>query len=163
MKENKQPEQQQKIDFTYSQNIVNFLKQLNITIVLTTYQTNKIMLIGQENDQFDIRYKDFPRPMGMCSKDGKIYAGLGHGIYQFANFSGTAQKLEEGNRYDACYMPQNIHFTADIDIHEMEYCKDELYFINTKFSCLCIKELNSSFKPVWKPPWFTNSSPWVLA
>ncbi len=160
MKENKQPEQQQKIDFTYSQNIVNFLKQLNITIVLTTYQTNKIMIIGQENDQFDIRYKDFPRPMGMCStKDGKIYAGLGHGIYQFSNFSGTAQNLEEGNRYDACYMPQNIHFTADIDIHEMEYCKDELYFINTKFSCLCIKEPNSSFKPVWKPPFISLLQP----
>lgn len=155
---NQEP-QNQKIDFTYSQNIVELLKQMNATIILTTYQTNKIMLIGQENDQFDIRYKHFPRPMGMCKKDGKIFAGLGHGIYQFANFAGVAQGLEGGNKYDACYMPQNIHFTGDIDIHEMEYLKDELYFVNTKFSCLCVKNPNSSFKPIWKPPFITLLQP----
>jgi len=155
---NKQPESQN-ISFTYSQNIVEFLKQTNLTILLSTYQTNKIMIIGQENDQFDLRYKNFPRPMGMCTKDGKIYAGLGHGIYQFANYNGVAQKLEGGNKFDACYMPQNIHFTADIDIHEMEYCQDELYFINTKFSCLCVKEPNSSFKPIWKPPFISLLQP----
>lgn len=158
-KQVKQPQQPQKIDFTYSQNIVPFLDRINSTILLTTYQTNKVMIIGQEKGEFDIRFKDFPRPMGMCKKDGKIFAGLGYGIYQFSNFTGVAGNLEEGNRYDACYMPQNIHFTADIDIHEMEYCQDELYFINTKFSCLCIKEPNSSFKPIWKPPFITLLQP----
>lgn len=155
--ENKTP-QQQKIDFTYSTNIVELLKQMKITITMSTYQSGKIILMGQDNNQFDIRAKDFPRPMGMYANNGKIWAGLGHGIYQFSNFSGTAGKLE-GGEFDACYMPQNIHFTADIDIHEMEYCKDELYFINTKFSCLCIKEPNSSFKPIWKPPFITFLQP----
>ncbi len=154
----KQP-QQQKIDFTYSQNIVEFFKQTKTTILLSTYQTNKVMIIGQENGQFDMRYKHFPRPMGMCKKDGRIYAGLGHGIYQFSNFSGVAQGLEGGGKYDACYIPQNIHFTGDIDIHEMEYCQDQLYFVNTKFSCLCIKEPNSSFKPIWKPPFISLLQP----
>lgn len=157
-KDKQEKPQNQKIDFTYSQNIVELLKQMNATIVLSTYQTNKIMLIGQENNQFDIRYKHFPRPMGMCKKDGRIYAGLGHGIYQFSNFSGVAQTLEGGN-FDACYLPQNIHFTGDIDIHEMEYSQDELYFINTKFSCLCIKNPNSSFKPLWKPPFISLLQP----
>jgi len=153
----KESQEQQQIDFTYSQNIVEFFKQTNTTILLSTYQTNKIMIIGQDNGKFDIRYKDFPRPMGMCKKEGKIYAGLGHGIYQFSNFSGVAENLE-GN-YDACYMPQNIHFTGDIDIHEMQYSQDELYFINTKFSCLCIKEPDSSFKPIWKPPFISLLQP----
>lgn len=151
--------QEQKIDFTYSQNIVELLKQLKSTIVMTTYQSGKIMLMGQHNNQFDIRYKEFPRPMGMYAKGGKIWSGLGHGIYQFANFSGVASKLEDGKTYDACYLPQSIHFTADIDIHEMEYCDDELYFINTKFSCLCIKNQNTSFKPIWKPPFITLLQP----
>jgi uncharacterized protein (TIGR03032 family) len=149
----------QKIDFTYSQNIIDFFKQTNTTILLSTYQTNKIMILGQDNEEFNIRYKHFPRPMGMCKKDGRIYAGLGHGIYQFSNYSGVAKSLEGGGKYDACYIPQNIHFTGDIDIHEMEYCQDQLYFINTKFSCLCIKEPNSSFKPIWKPPFISLLQP----
>jgi uncharacterized protein (TIGR03032 family) len=151
--------EQQDISFTYSQNIVDFLKQSKMSILLTTYQTNKIMIIGQENDQFDIRYKDLPRPMGMCFHQDKLYAGLGHGIYQFGNFNSLASTLAESSLFDACFMPQNIHFTGDIDMHEMEYCQDELYFINTKFSCLCIKEPNSSFKPIWKPPFITTLQP----
>lgn len=154
-----QQPQEQKIAFAYSQNIVNFFKQTHTTVLLSTYQTGKIMIIGQENDQFDIRFKEFPRPMGMCKKDGRVYAGLGHGIYQFSNYSGLTKNLEEGNRYDACYIPQNIHFTGDIDIHEMEYTNDELYFINTKFSCLCIKAPDSSFKPIWKPPFISLLQP----
>lgn len=158
MNQNNTQSHEQNIDFTYSQNIVDFFKQTNTTILLSTYQTNKIMIIGQENNQFDIRYKEFPRPMGMCKKDGKLFAGLGHGIYQFSNFTGVAQNLE-GSKFDACYIPQNIHYTGDIDIHEMEYCKDELYFINTKFSCLCIKNQDSSFKPIWKPPFISLLQP----
>ncbi len=150
---------EQKIDFTYSVNIVELLKQLKVTIVMSTYQSGKIMLMGAHNNAFDIRYKEFPRPMGMYAKGGKLWAGLGHGIYQFANFTGVASTLEDGKTYDACYLPQSIHFTADIDIHEMEYCNDELYFVNTKFSCLCIKNPNSSFKPIWKPPFITLLQP----
>jgi len=159
MQENNKEQVQQKIDFTYSQNIVEFFKQTNTTVLLSTYQTNKIMIIGQENGEFDIRYKHFPRPMGMCKKNGRIYAGLGHGIYQFSNYQGVAQGLEGGGKFDACYIPQNIHFTGDIDIHEMEFLNDELYFVNTKFSCLCKKEPNSSFKPIWKPPFISLLQP----
>lgn len=148
----------QNIDFTYSVNIVELLKQMKSTIVMTTYQSGKIILMGQDNNAFDICYKEFPRPMGMYANGSKIWAGLGHGIYQFSNFTGLTSNLEDGV-FDACYMPQNIHFTADIDIHEMEYCNDELYFVNTKFSCLCIKDENSSFKPVWKPPFITFLQP----
>lgn len=157
-KQNKQQTRELKIDFTYSLNIVEFFRQTNTTILLSTYQTNMIMIIGQENGAIDVRYKEFPRPMGMCKKNGRIYAGLGHGIYQFSNNSEVAKNLEGGN-FDACYMPQNIHFTGDIDIHEMEYCKDELYFVNTKFSCLCIKSPNNSFRPIWKPPFISFLQP----
>jgi uncharacterized protein (TIGR03032 family) len=153
------PKEKQNINFTCSSNIIEFLKQIKSTILMSTYQSGKIMLMGQHDNKFDIRYKEFPRPMGMYAKDGKIWAGLGHGIYQFANFSAVTTKLEDGITYDACYLPQNIHFTADIDIHEMEFCENELYFVNTKFSCLCKKDANSSFKPIWKPPFITLLQP----
>ncbi|APW65130.1 TIGR03032 family protein [Poseidonibacter parvus] len=155
---NPEKNKEEKINLAYSKNIIEFFKQTKISILITTYQTNKIIILGQDNGKIDLRYKDYPRPMGMCKKDGRLYAGLGHSIYQFSNFLGVTQNLEGGN-FDACYIPQNIHFTGDIDIHEMEYLRDELYFINTKFSCLCIKEPNSSFKPIWKPPFISLLQP----
>jgi uncharacterized protein (TIGR03032 family) len=151
-------EQQQQISFTYSQNIVAVLKQLKCTIVMSTYQSGKLMIIGQYDDAIDIRYKDFPRPMGMYASNNKLWAGLGHGIWQFNNFSNAGKNLDN-REFNACYLPMNIYFTGDIDIHEMQYCNDELYFINTKFSCLCIADKNSSFKPIWKPPFISVLQP----
>ena len=148
-----------KIDFNYSVNLVSLLKQMRSTIIMSTYQAGKLMLIGSHEEQLDLRYKEFPRPMGMYASQGRLWAGLGHGIWNFANYAGAASKIEGVGAYDACYLPQNIHFTADIDIHEMEVCNDQLYFINTKFSCLCINDGNSSFKPIWKPPFISLLQP----
>lgn len=146
----------QVIDFTYSVNIVELLQRLKATIVMSTYQSGKLMLMGAHAGQFEMRHKHFPRPMGMYAQDGKLWAGLGHGIYQFANFSAVAPGL---GAFDACYLPQNIHYTGNIDIHEMALCQDGLYFVNTKFSCLCVMDPNQSFKPVWKPPFISLLQP----
>jgi uncharacterized protein (TIGR03032 family) len=146
------------INFNYPDSLIHFLKQTQLTIILTTYQSGKIMMIGEYENKLDIRYKSFPRPMGMYATDENIWVGLGHAIWQFSNFSAVAPKLDATKRYNACYMPMDIHFTADIDIHEMEM-GDELYFINTKFSCLCVKDTQSSFKPIWKPPFISSLQP----
>lgn len=159
MKNQPKNSQNSKIDFSYPNNLVPILQQMGLTVVMSTYQAGKLMLIGAQEGQLDLRYKEFPRPMGMVWEKGKLYAGLGHGIWQFANYAGAAGVIDPKGSYDACYLPQNIHFTADIDIHEMEICNDQLYFVNTKFSCLCINDGTSSFKPVWKPPFISLLQP----
>jgi uncharacterized protein (TIGR03032 family) len=157
--EHQKTSQNTKIDFTYSVNFVELLKQFRATIVMSTYQSGKLILIGQYENQFDLRYKEFPRPMGMVYDKGRLWAGLGHGVWQFANYTSAASKIDSDKTYDACYLPQNIHFTADIDIHEMEVSSDQLYFVNTKFSCLCVNDGTSSFKPIWKPPFISLLQP----
>lgn len=148
---------EQQINFNYTDSVVEILNKIGITLLMSTYQSGKIMIFGGSNSQFDIRYKNFPRPMGMTFHKNRLYAGLGHSIYTFANFSSVAKNLEGG--YDGCYLPQNIEITGDIDIHEMEYIEDKLYFINTKFSSLCIKDKDTSFKPIWKPPFISLMQP----
>lgn len=151
----------QDIKFTYSINIIELLKQLNISVLMTTYQTNKVLIIGQDNKQFDIRFEEFKRPMGMCKANGTLYAGIGHKIYEFKNYTSLANTIaNQGDTpFDSCFLPQSIHYTGDIDIHEMEYSNDTLYFINTKFSCLCIKQEGVSFKPIWKPDFISLLQP----
>lgn len=148
----------QQISFNYPNSLIELLEKSQATIVMSTYQSGKIMIIGQYDGKIDIRYRNFPRPMGMYTAGNSLWVGLGHGIWQFRNFAGAAAHVDTQKRYTACYLPTDIHFTADIDIHEMEYGK-ELYFINTKFSCLCVKDELSSFRPIWKPPFIGSLQP----
>jgi uncharacterized protein (TIGR03032 family) len=149
----------QKISFNCTQNLVDLLGQSGNSIVFSTYKSNMLITVGVYNNALDIRYRTFPKPMGMYVSQGKLWAGLGRGIWSFCNFNRAGSQVSGERQFDACYLPVDIHFTADIDIHEMEYCSDDLYFLNTKFSCLCVANKNSSFKPVWKPPFITSLQP----
>ena len=39
--------------------------------------------------------------------------------------------------HDACFMPRSCHVTGNVQGHEMAWVGDELWFVNTRFSCLC--------------------------
>jgi uncharacterized protein (TIGR03032 family) len=146
------------ISFNYPDSLVQMLGQFGITLVISTYQSGKILLVGQDDNKLDIRYKDFLRPMGMAAQGSNLWAGLGHGIWHFQNLATAAPLVDKEKKFTACYLPFNIHFTGDVDIHEMAF-SDQLYFINTKFSCLCVNDKVNSFVPVWKPPFITDLSP----
>ncbi len=56
-------------------------------------------------------------------------------------------------------MPRAAHITGDIQIHEMAYVEEELWFINTRFSCLATQDLDHSFSPRWRPSFVTQLAP----
>jgi uncharacterized protein (TIGR03032 family) len=41
----------------------------------------------------------------------------------------------------------------------MAWVGDELWFVNTRFSCLCTRSSAGSFAPVWRPPFITALAP----
>jgi uncharacterized protein (TIGR03032 family) len=52
-----------------------------------------------------------------------------------------------------------VHVTGDIQVHEMVFQGDELWFINTAFSCLCTLDDDHSFVPRWRPPFIEQLAP----
>ena len=147
------------VNFSYTQSLVEILNHINSTIVISTYQAGIIMSIGVLNNKLNLDYKNFERPMGMYYANNHMWGGIGHGIWEFVNFKEAAKKIDSKIIYDGAYIPLNIHNTGNIDIHEMEFVKDRLYFVNTKFSCICVKDDKYSFKPVWKPPFISDLLP----
>src|SRR5262249_31887756 len=54
---------------------------------------------------------------------------------------------------------RSAHVTGDIDVHEMAWAGDELWFVNTRFSCLCTLDGVHSFVPRWRPPFVSALAP----
>ena len=96
--------------------------------------------------------------MGLAYDNGNFALGTQSSIHFFHNVPPNAPKLnDEKFTYDACYQHKSTQITGNIDIHEMGYDKDdELWFINTKFSCLCTHSKNDFFIPRWRPPFITS-------
>jgi uncharacterized protein (TIGR03032 family) len=45
--------------------------------------------------------------------------------------------------------------TGDTRVHELAWVGDELWAVNTRFSCLCTLHAEYSFVPRWRPPFIT--------
>ena len=66
-----------------------------------------------------------------------------------------APRLEPAGRHDGCFLARTSHFTGDIHAHELAWAGDELWVVNTLFSCLCTLHEDYSFVPRWRPPFVT--------
>jgi uncharacterized protein (TIGR03032 family) len=100
--------------------------------------------------------------------------GAGSEIWEFHDIPAVAHKLDvpaSRAHHDAVYLPRTCHITGDIQIHEMTWVPrenpspespsnlSELWFINTRFSCLATRSDLYSFVPRWQPPFISALAP----
>jgi uncharacterized protein (TIGR03032 family) len=113
--------------------------------------------------------------MGMAVARGRLGIGTAVDVWEFRNVPAVAAKLEPPGKHDACFLPRSAHVTGDVQIHEMAYVRAgsreqgagsreleseyELWFVNTRFSCLATHDPNHSFAPVWRPKFVSQLTP----
>jgi len=154
------------------------LEHCGISLAISTYQANKLIIARADRGQLNTHFRPFERPMGMAIEAGKLAIGTGQQIWELRNVPVVVSQLESpaahpDREHDACFLPRRLHYTGDIDIHEMAYAavvgdrsgsffnpdsspNSELWFINTRFSCLCTLDTTHSFVPRWRPPFISG-------
>lgn len=136
------------------------LQELGISLVVSTYQAGKVVLVRADGETLNTHFRVLQKPMGLAvDQTGRMAIGTSSHIWEFRNVPAAAPKLQPQGKHDACFLPRNIHVTGDVDIHEMAWGTDGLWFINTRFSCLCTQDLDHSFVPRWRPPFVSAYAP----
>jgi uncharacterized protein (TIGR03032 family) len=136
------------------------LQELRIALMVSTYQAGKVVLLRADGDTLNTHFRVLPKPMGIAV-DGnhRVAVGTSAHIWDFRNVPAVGARLTPPDQHDACLLLRNIHVTGDIDIHEMAWGADGLWFVNTRFSCLCTQDLDHSFVPRWRPPFVSAYAP----
>ena len=143
----------------HTHTLTALLQQLGISLAITTYQAGKLIVARADGEVTNTHFRLFDKPMGLALQGNRLAIGETSRIWQMSNVPAAAERLEPAGKHDACYVPRAISFTGDIDIHEMAWAGDELWFINTRFSCLCTLDSRYSFVPRWQPPFITAFDP----
>lgn len=145
------------VEFHYVQSdrFVDLLAKLGASLVVSTYQANKLLVARAQQSGLSILVRTFDRPMGICADARRIVLGTRNQIWTLRNAPDIARQVEPLGVHDACYVPRGAHVTGDIGIHEMAHAADELWMVSTRFSCLCTLDDNYSFVPRWQPPFVT--------
>jgi len=145
------------VEFRYTQteSFVALLKRLGAALLVTTYQANKLLVARAAGHGLSMLVRTFDQPMGLAVDGQRLTLGTRTQIWMFRNAPDIAPRIEPAGQHDACYLPRSCHVTGDIRGHEIAWVGEELWIVNTRFSCLCTLHPDYSFVPRWRPPFIT--------
>jgi uncharacterized protein (TIGR03032 family) len=148
------------LNSVFTSNLPDIFRKLNISLIVSTYQRGKVILVRSDGQVMNTHFRDFSRPMGIAVKPGRISIGCNKTIENYQNVPALIKRLDNPEKYDACYINRFTLETGNIDIHEMAWGQNNsLWFVNTRFSCLSTLDTEFSFVPQWRPHFISGLSP----
>lgn len=150
---------QQQLKSSYGGQFPQLLAKGGVSLIVSTYQAGQLIVYRTDDNGLNTHFVSFKKPMGLAVNRTRLALGTQNAIYEFYNMPSAGAKLEPIGKHDGCYIHRNTHITGNIDIHEMDWAGDELWFVNTRFSCLCTIDPAYSFAPRWQPSFITEIAP----
>lgn len=152
--------------YVHTTNVPELLASIGASILVTTYQAGKLLAFSSVNGRLKLLMRSFPHPMGMAVDRHRMALLCQNQIWFLANRTDLVDQ-QSGQRlpYDSLYVPRRSHVTGDIAGHEIAWgagdgsLNDELWVVNTRFSCLCTLDEEHSFVPRWKPSFVSEIAP----
>jgi uncharacterized protein (TIGR03032 family) len=161
--------------------MVQWLQDERVSLAVCLYQSNAIVTLGVTLDSSpeglkfgvipSVWISDLPRVMSIAQqasrkRDSDIW--VGH-MGQFSRFVLQPDPLPDSDirtrtPFDGHYCPRESRIVNNVDIHDSVVLddgagNDEIYFVNSRYSCVCSFSKHSSFRVVWRPPWITATVP----
>lgn len=141
-----------KIGIKYSKNVPQLINDLNCSIAITTYQANKLVVLNTPDGKLlSVSETEFEKPMGIAFNNENFAIATKTSVETY--------KKIQGENSDYNYYHKLSYHTGDLDIHDLFWFENKLWFINTKFSCLCSLDEYYNFKLEWKPYFIVDLKP----
>src|SRR6516225_4033067 len=140
----------------YTHSLPPLLSQLGVSLLVSTYQAGKVVAVGVASGELALSYHNFERAMGLAVKPDGVAVAARAQVWFLQGAHDLAARVDPARHHDACFLTRSSHFTGEIQIHELAWAGEELWLVNTAFSCLCTLDDRHSFVPRWRPPFVTG-------
>ena len=144
------------ISLRHSRNWPELLQQLQVSLLVSTYQAGKLAVIGAQQGKLQLSFHNFDRPMGVAIGQKKIAVGSRSQIWFLKSAPDIARRLQPAGQFGQCFLARQCHVTGEIQCHEMAFGGEELWVVNTLFSCLCTLNPDFNFVPRWQPSFISS-------
>lgn len=155
------PGTQTTITFNIDEGFQSWISKIGGSLAITTYQAGKIAMVGWNGEQVTLVMQTFLRPMGIATCGNRIAVATKQDVIILGNAAPLAHAYQENQlgRYDVLFLPRANYLTGDLYIHDLAFVEDELWVVNTRFSC--VGKLSDEFNvvPVWKPGFISQLAP----
>ena len=141
----------------HSESLTELLEASSSSIILSTYKSGHLIIARSFGGGLDTTVTALSRPMGIACAGGRLSVGTEDSVVSYRNHPQLAGSMAGQRPHDAVFVPRSIIVTGDVAIHEMAHAASgDLWFVNTRFSCLATLDMTSSFEPQWRPQWISG-------
>ncbi len=92
----------------HTDNFPGILKGLNISLAVTSYQSQRLFFVRSDGEQIDTNFKNFPRPMGIYADDSRLTLGTLTQVLEFKRNDALLNKIKNGALDDTDKMPRKL-------------------------------------------------------
>ena len=138
-----------------SENLVELLTKVGSSLLISTYQAGRLVAVGVSQATLNVTLHTFERAMGLAVAPDRVAVGSGPQLFFLQSMPEIAPRLEPAGKFDSCFVTRSSHVTGEVHSHELAFAGQQLWFVNTLFSCLCVLHPRLSFLPQWKPPFIS--------
>ena len=138
---------------SYSPQLPKLLSDLGISLAISTYQAGKLVFISPKDDNsLTLLPRTFHKPMGFDVKDNRMVMACEDEVILFDNVPELAVHYpNKPGTYDALFIPRATFYSGRVDMHDIKFGGNDIFAVNTSFSCLCKITGHYNFIPVWQP------------
>jgi uncharacterized protein (TIGR03032 family) len=138
-----------------SRQFLEWLREGQLSLALTTYQTSRLMFLGLNAAGGLSGFERlFDRAMGLYATSERLYMSSRYQLWQFDNILAPGELY---NNYDKLYIPRIGYTTGDLDIHDIAVdSSGQVVFVSTLLNALATISDRYSCKPLWKPPFISK-------
>src|SRR5690349_24968741 len=86
----------------HTSNLPELFDQLGISLIVSTYQAGKVIIIRSDSGKLNTHFRTFAKPMGIVADYNRLTIGGASAVWEYHNMSAMAQKLEPPGNHDAC-------------------------------------------------------------
>ncbi len=144
------------VSYQHTPNLVGILEHLKASLVVSTYQAGKVLVLGARQGQLTISFVDYDRPMGVAIGRDQLAVGAGASVHFLRANHPAASSVHPAGSHDGCFVPHHSRHTGRILVHDLDWGTEGLWVVNTLFSCLCTLDDTHSFVPRWKPSFISR-------
>src|SRR3954451_14349588 len=78
----------------HTTNFPALLRQIGASLLVTTYQAGKLVLVRDEGDHLNTHFRAFPAPMGMALDGDRLAVGTTVQVWEYVNVPAVAARLD---------------------------------------------------------------------
>lgn len=84
--------------------VPELLDRLSSSLLISTYQTGKLICARTHDGTLNTHFRDFDRPMGLAVTGDRIALGTRSQVWDFRNVPAAAPKADPPGQCDACFV-----------------------------------------------------------